>query len=192
MFLCVLFVGMEYQNLLRQEGLKYGWGFLLIKRQEFYRFIESLIKKFGKVRVLDVGCWKCLMYTHLRERYGDAVVYVGIDVVDNQDRVRDAEFYLMNGESLLFPPESFHAVIYIESLEHIIDYVKALREAYRVLKREGGVFIQTTMPNTDNAWKDETHYHVLHPITLKRLLVHIGFKDVGYAMNGTFAVWGYK
>jgi len=132
------------------------------------------------------------MYGHLREKYGNAIEYVGVDVIDNKDRVKDAEFYLMSGDSLFFPPETFNAVIYIESLEHIIDYVKSLREAYRVLKPGGGVFVQTTMPNNDNAWKDETHHHVLHPITLKRLLTHIGFKDVNYAFNGNFAVWGYK
>lgn len=182
----------EYRKKLLEEGKKYGWGFILIQKEPFYKFIEDLIDRFGRIRLLEVGCWRCLLYGHLKERYGDKVSYVGIDVIDLPDRIAECEFYLMNGESLLFPPESFHAVIYIETLEHIIDYVKSLREAYRVLIRGGGVFIQAPISTDHNAWLDETHHHILHPITLKRLLEHLGFTRVGYVEGSNFAIWGYK
>jgi len=182
----------EYQDILIEESEKYGWGFILIQREPFYKFMESLINKFKKIKVLEIGCWKCYMCKHLKERYGDKITYVGIDIIDLEDRLEECEFHLMNGESLLFPANSFHAVIYIETLEHIIDYVKSLREAYRVLMKGGGIFIQAPISTDHNAWLDRTHYHTLHPVTLKRLLEHLGFTDVSYVEGNNFAIWGYK
>ena len=176
-----------------EEAKKYNWGFLLIRKKEFHTFINQLINRFGKIRVLDVGAWRCYMRAYLHDNFGaDRIEYVGIDVLDPEsvglDRDKLAKFYIMSAESLQFPPESFHAVLFIETLEHNVDYVQALREAYRVLVSGGGIFIQAQQVNT----QDETHLHVLHHITLSRLLKRLGFKDVTYVEAPNFAVWGFK
>lgn len=176
-----------------EEAKKYNWGFILIRKSEFHWFINHLLEKFGKIRVLEVGAWRCFMRAYLHDNFGrDKVEYVGIDVVDPEvgglSRDKDAIFYVMNPESMLFPSETFHAVIIIETLEHSINYVQVLREAYRVLMHGGGIFIQSQTCNV----QDETHYHVLHAVTLSRLLRHIGFRDVGHVDLPNFAVWGFK
>lgn len=177
---------------LKSEGAKYGWGLILIRREELIQLLGKLVSKFGRVRVLDVGCYGCLLRGFLEGVFGDRVEYVGVDVVDKRDFCVEGGFYLMSGESLLFPPSTFHAVLFIESLEHIPNYVLALREAYRVLKPGGAVFIQAVRVDQPNATVDETHYHVLHPKTLARLLKYLGFENVEYTDKETFAVWGFK
>jgi len=98
----------------------------------------------------------------------------------------------MNAEALEFPANSFDVVIMVEVLEHVVDYVRALREVYRVLKPGGAVWIQSVTCSDPTALSDETHFHVLHPKTLKRLLEWIGFRGVGYVEGGNFAIWGFK
>ena len=177
---------------LLEEARKYGWGLILIHRKEFNSFIESLLNKFNKIRLLDIGAWKCMLGDYIKQHFGDKIEYVGVDVIELPDRIKDYEFHVMAGDSLLFPPNSFHAVVFIETLEHIVDYVRALREAYRVLVDGGGIFIQSVICTDHNALLDKTHYHVLHPVTLKRLLEWIGFRNIEYKESGNFAIWGYK
>lgn len=188
----MLGIVMEYYSILFEEARKHGWGLILVRRSEFYNFINILLKRFGRIKLLDVGCWKCFLCGHLKEMYGDKIEYVGIDIVDPSGRVEGCEFYVMSATNLLFPSESFHAVVFIESLEHIQDYVQALREAYRVLKRGGGIFIQSVKAGFPDSIADQTHFHVLHPITLSRLLRWIGFQNIEYVDEHNFAVWGYK
>ena len=184
---------MSYHDLIRREGKKYGWGLILIRRKEFVDFLNILKSRFkgSRIRLLDVGAWKCGLFNWLREK-GFDVDYVGIDILDNPDRVKDAKFYVMSPTYLLFPSGSFHAVVLLETLEHIIDYVQALREFYRVLVNGGGLFIQSVICYDRCALLDETHVHVLHPTTLARLLRHLGFKDIRKFEGSTFCVYGFK
>jgi len=180
-------------NTIFEEARKYNWGFILIRKNEFHWFINYLLEKFKKIRVLEIGAWRCFMRAYLHDNFGrDRIEYVGIDVVDPEiqglERDKDAKFYVMNPESMFFPSETFHGVLIIETLERTINYVQVLREVYRVLIPGGGVFIQSQTCNT----QDETHYHVLHAVTLSRLLKYLGFKDVGYVDMPNFAVWGFK
>lgn len=183
---------MSYYKIIKEEGEKYAWGFMLIQRQHFNNFVKALIERHGKIRLLEVGAWKCMLYGYIKENFGDQVDYTGVDIVDLPDRNKECNFHVMSGDSLLFSSCSFHGVVFIETLEHIPDYVKALREAYRVLVYDGGVFIQSVICTDHNALLDRTHYHVLHPVTLKRLLEWTGFRDVDFVEGGNFAIWGYK
>ncbi len=175
-----------------ESGQKYGWGLILIYPDDLRTFLLHLASKFGRIRVLDVGAWKCHLYYWIKEKVGINFDYVGIDIVDLPDRFKEPEFYVMSPTYLLFPASSFHAVIMLETLEHIYDYTLALREAYRVLVPGGGIFIQSVICYDKCAILDETHMHVLHPVTLERLLRHIGFKDIKWKKNGTFCIWGFK
>lgn len=183
---------MEYYDTLFEEAKKHGWGLILVRRNEFYNFIITLLNKFGKIKLLEIGCWRCHLCADLRERFGDKIEYTGIDIVDPGNRVEGCKFYVMSATQLLFPSESFHAVVFIETLEHIQDYVLALKEAYRVLKRGGGIFIQSVKAGSPDSIADRTHFHVLHPVTLSRLLAWIGFKDIQYIDEHNFAIWGFK
>ena len=177
---------------LKAEGKKYGWGIILIREAELKQVVQELLSKFPKVKVLDVGSWVCYLGGWFKHNFGERVEYVGIDVVDVEGRLKEFEFYIMSGESLLFPPNSFELVTFIESLEHIPNYVLALKEAFRVLKPGGAVFIQSIRSDRPNAVVAKTHFHVLHPVTLARLLRWLGFNPVHEVNKENFAVVGFK
>jgi len=177
------------------EGEKYGWGLILIHRKKLAELLKALLEKKPDARILDVGAYKCLLYHWIdeifpRKAYGWS--YVGVDILGPFPEWEGKECYVMNAEALEFPPSSFDAALYIESIEHVPNYVNALREAYRVLRPGGLVFIQTTRCDTPNAIADETHFHVVHPVTMKRLLSWIGFTNIDYIDDPTMAIWGWK
>lgn len=62
-------------------------------------------------------------------------------------------FSLYDGSTIPFPDNSFDAVISISVLEHVDDPVKYLREALRVLKKGGSLYL--AFPN--RLWPKETH-----------------------------------
>jgi ubiquinone/menaquinone biosynthesis C-methylase UbiE len=51
----------------------------------------------------------------------------------------------MNAEELRFGPNSFDTVLMIEVLEHLPEPISALREAFRVAKKN----VLISVPNTD-------------------------------------------
>jgi ubiquinone/menaquinone biosynthesis C-methylase UbiE len=173
----------------------HGWGLILAREDELKRFLQSLFKKHKHLDILEIGCFKGHLVGWLHENFPRPPYswnYWGVDIVEPPDRRRDYPHLVMNAEALEFPPNSFHAVIMLEVLEHVIDYVKALREIHRVLKPGGGVFIQSVVCSDPCALADETHFHVLHPKTLKRLMEWIGFREVQYVEASNFAIWGFK
>jgi len=179
-------------RILREEGERYGWGFILIHKDRLKEFLNELLTQKSKLKLLDVGAWKCMLKGWLDSEFPNRIEYVGIDVIDLEDRRKDVEFYVMSGDSLLFPSNTFDVVVYIETLEHIPNYVEALKEAYRILKPNGGLFIQSVICYDKNALLDRTHLHVLHPVTLKRLLEWIGFTNIEYIEDNNFVVTARK
>ena len=177
---------------IKEEASKYGWGLILLYPEKLESLVKRLVDERGKIRVLDIGAWKCMLRKWLLERYGDKVHYTGIDVIDPPGRDPQAEFYTMSPEYLLFEPNTFDLVVLLETLEHVIDYPRALREIHRVLRPGGYLFIQSVICTDHNAWLDRTHYHVLHPETLSRLLEFLGLKVVESGGNGNFYLVAFK
>lgn len=178
-----------------EEGKKNAWGLLLVRREELRKFLQDLFGRHGHLDILEVGCYKGFLVGWLHDNFPKSRYswnYWGVDIIEPPDRRKDYPHLIMNAEALEFPANRFHAVIMIEVLEHIIDYVRALREVYRVLKPGGGVFIQSVICSDPCALADETHFHVLHPKTLKRLMAWLGFKGIEYVEGGNFALWAYK
>ena len=178
-----------------EEGKKHYWGLLLVQRDELRRFLEGMFSKKEHLDILEVGCYKGFLVGWLHENFPKPKYswdYWGVDIVEPDDRRKDYPHLIMNAEVLEFPPNRFDVVIMIEVLEHIVDYVRSLREIHRVLKPGGGVFIQSVICNDRTALLDPTHYHVLHPVTLSRLMKWLGFNNIEYKEGGNFVVTAYK
>lgn len=110
------------------------------------KFIKEkvLIKDYS---ILDIGCGYGVYASALRN---SSKLLVGIDI--NRDYLqkakinsKNANFVLMDAETLAFKPNSFDLILMIEVLEHINNDEKALREAFRVTK-PGGIIV-LTVPN---------------------------------------------
>lgn len=178
-----------------KEAPKHAWGILLVQRDSLKQLLAKLFEEKKHLEILEVGCFKGMLVGWLQESFPKERYswnYYGVDVVEPPDRRKDYPHYVMNAESLEFEAERFDLIIMIEVLEHIVDYVRALREAYRVLKKNGYLFIQSVICHDKTALSDPTHFHVLHPETLTRLLKWLGFKDVEVKDGGNFAIWCRK
>lgn len=102
------------------------------ERDDAARFAE-----FCRLRgaVLDVGCGP-----QARPSYAGAGRFVGIDPLRGE-RERSFDFVQGIGEYLPFRDGTFDQVLFATSLDHLLDPVRALREAVRVLAPGGTIEI---------------------------------------------------
>jgi ubiquinone/menaquinone biosynthesis C-methylase UbiE len=123
------------------------------------RLVDSM-GTFGGGRLLDIGCGNGAQTVRWLDRF-DAVV--GLDVVAEHLHVFDAVLAttpgqacttrLYDGDRMPFEAASFDAAVSIETLEHVADEARTLREVHRVL-RPGGL-LMISVPN--KWWIFETH-----------------------------------
>jgi ubiquinone/menaquinone biosynthesis C-methylase UbiE len=108
---------------------------------------------------LDCGC-NDGTFIHAVKVGGNKTI--GIDIIPiNIERAHilypEDEFYIMDVEDLKFSEESFDTVVFTETIEHMVNPRKALREIHRVMHRNGRLLCTTTYI------KDEpTHYQDFH------------------------------
>ena len=110
-------------------------------------FINKLIPK---ECCLDVGCG-ALAYPSYMKAAPD-VYFIGIDPYEGDV---EKDFYFLQGyaESLSFPDNDFDGVLFATSLDHVIDPVLAIKEAKRVLKDEGYLFVWTAVRDNDKLYR---------------------------------------
>ena len=169
----------QYEELCKLESKRHGWGIILIARNQ----LRNYILKFKPRRFLDIGCHNRHLEKTVKEWFPEVETF-GVDVV-----VYDVKpTCVCDGALLPFKSNFFDFITIIETLEHIPDYVSCLRECYRVLRKDGILFIQSVSCLSRHAFEgDETHFHVLHPNCLERLCRLIGFKCLEKGMiNLTF------
>jgi ubiquinone/menaquinone biosynthesis C-methylase UbiE len=122
--------------------------------------IKTLEKAIGKysrgtsLTVLDIGCGSKPYFPLFKDKIKK---YVGIDLIHSKyvDCIASAE-YLPVG------PETFDIIISTQMLEHVENPPKVIEEMYRVLKKEGIVYLSTPgvwekhgTPNDYWRWTDD-------------------------------------
>lgn len=88
-----------------------------------------------------------------------------------------------------FDDEQFDVVIMTQTLEHIWDYKKALREIHRITKEYAIIdspwmydFHQDSM-RQDVPWWEWDDYHRLSPAGLNKALKEVGFREVDMKLS---------
>ena len=171
----------EYSKVLEEESKKYGWGCLLVVPEKFKEFLEITKPKIH----LDIGCHRGLLSGFVEKHSG--AEYIGLDVWHYGAKIA----VMASGDSLPFRSNSVDTISFIESLEHIPDYPSALRQSYNICKK--GIFIQSVICYDKAALLDKTHFHVLHPEALEKLLRFIGFRDIKHGLKkATFWLYALK
>jgi SAM-dependent methyltransferase len=110
------------------------WVLLLLARR-IATIVESELVPSGQ-RVLDYGCGGKPYRSLLNAKFAE---YVGADLPQNGD----ADLVLGRNGEIPVADGSFDCVLSSQVLEHVEDPLRYLREAHRVLRREGHLIIST-------------------------------------------------
>jgi ubiquinone/menaquinone biosynthesis C-methylase UbiE len=116
----------------------------------FQEEYEELLKTAGigaSSKVLDLGCGTGGLTLKISQKLGRSGSVTGVDILPGWlniarlkakvDRIRNADFKVMNIESLELPEGSFDHVVSNFVLCCSFQYDKAVKEAFRVLKKGG-------------------------------------------------------
>lgn len=108
--------------------------------------VAEIIRKIHQPKIknlLVVGCGSGIEAAILAQRLNAKVI--GIDIEDNFDSAAKKIATLETGdaENLLFKNDTFDFIFSYHALEHIAKPKNALKEMYRVLKKDGGFWIGT-------------------------------------------------
>ena len=100
-------------------------------------FARNAIIRARPQSLLDAGCGAGLLAISLA---GHVHEITGVDIAGNafpREIHPGVRFLQMNIENLAFSDESFDTVVSVETLEHVLDPIRALREMRRVLRPKG-------------------------------------------------------
>ena len=122
-----------YRESYRKRGDYFGF-FSVDARTDAKRIGERIAKSCNNC--LDVGAGILPRPVYMRP----GVKFYGIDPFFGE-YPRDFPFAQAIGEYLPFPDETFECVSFMSALDHQIEPVISLREAYRVLARDGLLFL---------------------------------------------------
>jgi len=152
---------------LRAEAKAYKWGCLLGYPDEFKDWLGNNQPK----TLLDIGCHNMLLRDIVHE-VDKTIKYVGLDVISYEKKPD----ILAPAWNIPVEDKSFDVVTVIETLEHCLYLTNTLTEIKRVCKKS--VFIQSPWYSNLSSVVDKTHYHVLNPTVLMRLMEMLGFKNM--------------
>jgi ubiquinone/menaquinone biosynthesis C-methylase UbiE len=128
---------------------KYYQGTSLESQDKYINDICRFIEPKGDI--LSIGCGHGLIEMIMAHNFYEVTKIIGIDIMDfkiismntitailNINNVKGA---VGDAENLDFPDESFNVVMLIESLSHVNEDIQVLKEAARVLKSGGRIFV---------------------------------------------------
>lgn len=168
------------------NGLYYGRRKAFTERifnQSHFKFLTKLCEKECR-KILDVGCGNgsFVAYSHARgyDARGTEIAPADHIMPDVLPRICRKAFPACG-----FPDTCFDVVVMWHSLEHFLDPVSYLKEAYRVLKPDG--LLMAEVPNIDswqarisggNWFHLDVPRHVFHfsPVSLEHYLEKTGFE----------------
>jgi len=126
--------------------------------QGFKERMEWIVKN-AKGDVLDCGCndGTFIEAVRLKGHKTVGVDFLPINIERAKETYPKNEFHVMDIEHLEFKDQSFDTVAFTETIEHLVDPRKGLKEIHRVL-REGGRLLCTTTYIKG----EPTHYQDYH------------------------------
>lgn len=160
----------------------------------FTRFYKALPRS---CVTLDIGCGYMLKNFYQAGKLNELMQiinskYVGIDPISDwfiNDKQFGFEFHHGHGEQLPFQNEQFDAVMLLGVLDHVMNPMKVLHEAYRVLKKEGRLWFANSYIE-GNTWHvlktklyyrfgfDEYHRYIWTPRDLELMISQANFSVV--------------
>jgi len=151
----------------------------------FYKIEKALkLRKTEAPSALDVGCATGTLLAFLRDRGWNVKGTEISPAAEYARNVRRLDVRNVPLEEIEFPSGSFDIVLASHLIEHLNDPYSFLKEAHRVLKDDGKIFITT--PNISGLqaylyggrWRSAIfdHLYLFSVRTLKKMIKRAGFK----------------
>lgn len=144
---------------------------------KFNTVIDNLPENIKDLDVLDVGCLAGNFLDYLREKGVNYKTFTGIDlseksveIAKNKYSYGQYKWEVQDCQKMTFPDNSFDVITAMEVLEHIDNPKTFLKEAHRLLRKNGVLLITT--PNQDRI-KDPSHVWSYTPIDIFNMLFEI-------------------
>lgn len=94
-------------------------------------------------KIIDIGCGSGTWAKVLRNTFGDSFKAYGIDISELGNAGKYLRFRRANAEKIPYKSGIFDIVFISDVLEHVIEPKRVLKEAVRVLKKNGLLIIRT-------------------------------------------------
>lgn len=173
----------------RNKNLLYNGkiSFLSPHKIENQSILNSIIeaRKYANGKILDMGCGN----KPYADIYCDiSTTYIGIDLLASESANKEEKKADVYGSVLELPLRSdcFDTVLSFQVLEHVPEPKKMLKEAYRILKKDGHLIL--TAPLTWSLHEIPHDYYRYTKYGLKYLAENAGFEIIYIKERCSF--WG--
>ena len=139
----------KHKDIIDEYFWEYYKNYSTIKMEEYIRDICRYFKPEGKV--ISIGCGHGLNEIFMADMCIDIEEIFGLDIVQEKINTmnkivdilgfKNVKGSVGNAMKIGFQNEYFDTVIIIESLSHVNDQNRVLKEAVRVLKKRGSIFV---------------------------------------------------
>jgi len=152
-------------------------GIVLLKE------LKYMFKKYTKGKTLDAGAGK-LIYKHLIKKY--AYSYESVDFKNTHPDLD----YVANVERLPFKNNTYNTIFCSQVLEHVPNPEKALREFYRILKKDGILIL--SVPHLAYLHNEPYDFYRYTNYGIEHLTKKVGFNTLEIKpCGGLFVFIGY-
>ena len=144
-----------YENKYKSGGYKGGYilhgiNFSNIYHKERQKSALNFLSPAKNEVILDVGCGNGKVSLRVAKR---AKIVYGVDIAKSalkniKKKPKNLIFRRMNIENLRFRQDFFDKIVCVETLEHVLNPKKAIKELRRVLKRDGYLVLTYPTVNT--------------------------------------------
>lgn len=148
--------------------------------------LEYVLRELKYCRdVLSAGCGPAFLESELTQ-LNPHLRIIGLDISKEmlEDAPNSLHVALGDAEYMVFKDSSFDALLYMASLEFIMDYKKAVKEAFRVLKPTGKVLVLMLNPKSyyfQQEYSDKKSY-------IRRNIKHTDIKELERFLSRYFSL----
>ncbi len=154
-----------------------------------HKFIIDILNKKDNQRILDVGCGDGLFAEHISDRN----YKVGVDFIPESENtkknfIKFFQYDLNKGlPEELNSEDKFDYILFLDILEHLLDYEKLLADAKKYLNKDGKIIVSLPnfvnvyvrlnlmfgrIPLADKGILDRTHLHLFNYRIIRQLMKH--------------------